>query len=75
MLIHERRDLLVLFRASFLFKFSFPLDVPDLCYNPYCEKLKSMCENLGAVYSSHVNGKRLYERILDCKVLILRCAT
>jgi len=34
-----------------------------------------MCENLGAVYSSDVNGKQLYEEILDCKMLVSRRAS
>jgi len=29
-----------------------------------------MCENLGAVYSSDVDGKQLYEEILDRKMLL-----
>ena len=45
-------------------KFSFLLDVQGLCYAPDCEKLKYMCENLGAVYSSDVDDKQLYEEIL-----------
>jgi len=28
-----------------------------------------MCDNLGAVYRSDVDGKQLYENILDCKML------
>ena len=38
--------------------------------DPDCEKLKSMCDNLGAVYSSDVDGKHLYEKSLDCKMLV-----
>jgi len=45
-------------------KFSFLLDVQGLCHGPDCEKLKYMCENLGAVYSSDVDDKQLYEEIL-----------
>jgi len=37
---------------------------------PECEKLKSACDNLGAVYSSDVDGKQLYEKSLDCKMLV-----
>ena len=36
----------------------------------YCEKLKSTCDNLGAVYSSDVDGKQLYEKSLDFKMLV-----
>jgi len=32
-----------------------------------CKELKSICENLGAAYSSDVDGKQLYKEILDCK--------
>jgi len=37
---------------------------------PYCEKLKSTCDNLEAVSSSDVDGKQLYEKSLDCKMLV-----
>jgi len=37
---------------------------------PDCEKLKSTCDNLGAVSSSDVDGKQLYEKSLDCKMLV-----
>jgi len=36
-----------------------------LCYSPDSDKLKSVCDNLEAVYSSNVDGKQLY-KILDC---------
>jgi len=38
--------------------------------DPDCEKLKSTCDNLGAVYTSNVDGKQLYEKSLDCKMLV-----
>jgi len=67
MLTHER-DLLVLFRDSFFCpNMAFCSMSKALWKGPDCEKLKSMCENLGAVYSSDVDGKQLYEKILDCK--------
>jgi len=37
---------------------------------PDCEKLKSARDNLGAVYSSDVDSKQFYEKILDCKMLV-----
>jgi len=37
---------------------------------PGCEKLKSTCDNLRAVYISDVDGKQLCEKSLDCKTLI-----
>jgi len=37
---------------------------------PDCEKLKSTCDNLGVVYSSDINGKQLYEKRLDCTMLV-----
>jgi len=37
---------------------------------PDCEKLKSTCDNLGAVYSSDVDVKQLYEKSLNCKMLV-----
>jgi len=38
---------------------------------PDCEKLKSTCDNLGAVSSSDVDGKQLYEKSLEyCKMLV-----
>jgi len=37
---------------------------------PNCEKLKSTCDNIGAVYSSDVDGKQLYEKSLVCKMLV-----
>ena len=40
--------------------------------DPDSEKLISTCDNLGAVYSSDVvvDSKQLYEKILDCKMLV-----
>jgi len=35
-----------------------------------CENLKSTCGNLGAVYSTDVDDKLLYETIVDCKMLV-----
>jgi len=29
-----------------------------------------MCDNLGVVYSSDEDGKQLYEKSLDCKMLL-----
>jgi len=40
-----------------------------------CEKLKYMCDNLGAVYSSDVDGKQFNQKILDCKMLVSSRAT
>jgi len=37
---------------------------------PDCEKLKSTCDNLGGVHSSDVDGKQLYEKSLNCKMLV-----
>ena len=37
---------------------------------PDCEKLTSKCDNLGAVYSSDVDDKQLYEKVLDSKMLV-----
>jgi len=44
-------------------------------YGTDCEKLKFMRDNLGAVYSSYVDGKQLFENILDCTMLVLSRAT
>jgi len=65
--------------CSFKFKIfdpkNFGLPTLLLRIGPDCEKLKSTCDNLGAVYSSDVNGKKLHEKILDCKMLLSRRAT
>jgi len=44
--------------------------LPPLKHTTDCEKLKSTCDNLGAVYSSDVDGKQLYEKNLDFKMLV-----
>ena len=46
-----------------------------LCKGPDCEKLNSAFDNLGAVYSSDVGCKQLYEKILGCKMLVSSRAT
>jgi len=66
MLTHERRFVFLAYSKLFLSKFVFLIDLQG----SDCEKLKSMCENLGAAYSSDVDGKQLYEEILDCKMLV-----
>jgi len=35
----------------------------------------TVSDNLGAVYSSDVDGNHFYEKFLDCKMLISRRAT
>ena len=55
------------------FKIGFLLDFQSFCCGPKlsdCEQSESMCENLGAVYSSDIDGKQLYDDIIDCKMLI-----
>ena len=48
MLTHQRRDLLVLFRASFFCpNVGFCSMSSALWKGPDCEKLKSTCDNLG----------------------------
>jgi len=39
------------------------------------KKLNSMWDNLGVVYSSDADGKQLYEKLLDCKMLVSIRAT
>jgi len=39
------------------------------CHRHDCEKLKSMCDNLGATPRSYVDSKQLFT-ILDCKMLV-----
>jgi len=51
------------------------LDVQGLCYGPNYEKLKSMCENLGALFSSDIGGKQVCKDILDFKMLVSSRAT
>jgi len=72
MLTHANaKHLLVLFRASFFCpNLAFCSISKALWKGPDCEKLKSMCGNLGAVYSSDVDGKESYEESLDCKMLV-----
>jgi len=70
MLTHERRFVFLAYSKLFLSKFVFLIDLQGFGIGPDCEKLKSMCENLGAAYSSDVDGKQLYEEILDCKMLV-----
>jgi len=70
MLTHAR-DMLVLFKATvFCPNLAFCSMSRALWKGPEGEKLKSMCDNLGAVYSSDVDGKQLYEKSLDCKMLV-----
>jgi len=70
MLTHAR-DLLFLFRAGFFCtNVAYCAMSNALWKDPDCEKLKSTCDNLGAVYSSDVDGKQLYEKSLDCKMLV-----
>ena len=42
---------------------------------PDCEKLKATCDSLSALCSSDVDGQQLYEKILDCKMLVSSRAT
>jgi len=63
--------MLVLFKATvFCPNLAFCSMSRALWKGPEGEKLKSMCDNLGAVYSSDVDGKQLYEKSLDCKMLV-----
>jgi len=55
--------------ASFYWLIWLSVRCPRLSYGLDCEKLKSTCDNLGALYSSDVDGKQLYENIPDCKML------
>jgi len=70
MLSHERINLLVLFRAR--------LFCPDVAF---CSMSKAfvtvttLSDNLGALCSSDVDGKQLYEKILNGKVLVSSHAT
>jgi len=60
-----------MFRASFFCSnFAFFSMSNVLWKSPDCEKLKSTCDNLGAVYSWDVDGKQVDEKILDCKMLV-----
>jgi len=40
--------------TSFFCAFGFLYNLQSFCYGPDCEKLKYMCENLGAAYSLDV---------------------
>jgi len=75
-LAYERRDLSVLLTASFFCSnlvFWWP---PRPLWQSCLWKTKmSTCEKLGSVYSSDKNGKQLYEKILDCKMLVSSHAT
>ena len=51
-------------------KFGFLLDVQRLCYSRDYGNLESLCDNLASVYSDNLDGKQLYEKIIDCKMLI-----
>jgi len=64
-MLTREKDLLVLFRASFFCpNLDFCLMTKALWKGPDCEKLYSTCGNLGAVYSSEVDGKQLFEKSL-----------
>jgi len=70
MLTHAR-ELFVLFRDSFFCpNLAFCSMSTALRKGPDCEKLKSTCDNLGAVYSSDVDGKQLHEKSRNCKMLV-----
>jgi len=65
------RDLLIFFRASFFCpNLAFCWMLKALWKGLDCEKLKSMRDNLGTVYSSDVDSKQLYEKSRDCKMLV-----
>jgi len=62
LLTHERRNLLVLLRATFF--------CPNVAFCSMSEAfITTVSDKLGAVYSSDVDGKQLYEKNLDCKML------
>ncbi|XP_048369075.1 uncharacterized protein LOC125442021 [Sphaerodactylus townsendi] len=50
--------------------FGFLLDVGKLCYGTDVQDLEEKCVNLGNVYSSDVDGQKLYQEILDCRMLL-----
>ena len=53
-------------------KFGFLLDVEKLCNAEVSDyDLQKQCANLGEVYISDINGKELYEEIIDCRMLLL----
>ena len=51
-------------------KFGFLVNGQRLCYSRDCGNLESLCDNLASVYSDDLDGKQLYEEIIDCKMLI-----
>ena len=51
-------------------KFGFLLDVEGLCFNTEINHLKDQFKKFGEVYSSDVDGRELYEEILDCRILL-----
>ncbi|XP_065665426.1 uncharacterized protein LOC136086860 [Hydra vulgaris] len=59
-------------------KFEFLLYVEGLCFNTEFNHLKDQCKKFGEVYSlqyfrvrcSDVDGRELYEEILDCRMLL-----
>ena len=51
-------------------KFGFLLDVQRLCYSRDCRNLESLCDNLASANSDDLDGKQLYGKIIDCKMLI-----
>ncbi|XP_065662954.1 uncharacterized protein LOC136085562 [Hydra vulgaris] len=54
-------------------KFGFLLDMEELCFNTEIKYLKDQCKKFGKVYSSDVDGRELYEEILDCRMLLTSC--
>ncbi|XP_048344871.1 uncharacterized protein LOC125428571 isoform X2 [Sphaerodactylus townsendi] len=50
--------------------FGFLLDVEKLCYGTDIQDLQEKCVNLGNFYSSEVDGQKLYQDILDCRMLL-----
>ena len=51
-------------------KFGFLLDVEGLCFNTEINHLKDQFKKYGEVYSSDMDGRELYEQILDCRMLL-----
>ena len=51
-------------------KFGFLLDVEGLCFTTEINHLKDQLKKFGEVYSSDVDGRELYEEILDCRMLL-----
>jgi len=76
MLTYQRRDLLVLFGASFFCpNLVFCSMFKALSEGPDYEKLKSTCDSIGDVYSSNAGGMQLNVKLIDCKMLVSSCAT